>query len=276
VAQRTIAAERVRRAAGNVATVLLVVGMIAGGNELHSWLQNPRSAPAFARSFLPRARGAPAVAPQGPIPPVAGPAEGPAGYRFLQVDARTGEPIRFNPCGQVQYVVNPAGAPPGGLTAVNQAIARLSEATGIDFAAGGLTAESPGVQRASYQPDRYGDRWAPVLVGWLPLGKPAGPRHGLAGAGGPGPAVQDGDTWIYVTGDVTLNSDADIPASDLTGVLMHELGHVVGLDHSTMTDQVMFPGTGAGRATWGQGDLAGLHRVGRPAGCLPEVRPAAS
>jgi len=75
---------------------------------------------------------------------------------------------------------------------------------------------------------------------------------------------------------VTLNSDADIPASDLTGVLMHELGHVVGLDHSTMTDQVMFPGTGGGRTTWGQGDLAGLQRVGRPAGCLPEVRPAAS
>jgi len=269
VAQRTVAAERVRRAAGNVATVLLVVGMIAGGNELHSWLQNPRSAPAFARSFLPRARGALAVAPEGPTPPVAGPAQDPAGYKFLQVDARTGEPIRFNPCGQVQYVVNPAGAPPGGLTAVNQAIARLSEATGIDFVAGGLTSETPSVQRGNYQPDRYGDRWAPVLVGWLPLGKPAGPERGLAGVGGPGPAVQDGGTWVYVTGDVTLNSDADIPAPDLTGVLMHELGHVVGLDHSTRTDQIMFPGGDASRAAWGQGDLAGLEKVGRPAGCLP-------
>ncbi|HMC81397.1 MAG TPA: matrixin family metalloprotease [Acidimicrobiia bacterium] len=263
-----------RRSAGNVATVVVVVGMIAGAIELHAWLQNPQAAPALARSFLQHPHpAAVAVARGGPTPPVAGPAEDPAGYKFLQVDARTGQPVRFNPCGQVEYVVNPTGAPPGGLTAVNEAIARLSEATGIELVAGGLTSETPSVQRGNYQPYRYGDRWAPVLVGWLPLGRPAGPEHGLAGVGGPGPAVRDGGTWVYVTGDVTLNSDADVPASDLTGVLMHELGHVLGLDHSTGTDEIMFPGGGAGRAAWGQGDLAGLQKVGRPAGCLPEPKP---
>jgi len=255
---------------------MAVVGMVSVAGTVRSWLGSPRAASAFARSSLPHAQGALAMAPRGPAPPVAGPAEDPAGYKFLQVDAHTGQPIRFNPCTQVQYVVNPTGAPPGGLTAVNQAIARLSQATGIAFVAGGLTSETPSVQRGNYQPDRYGDRWAPVLVGWLPLGKPAGPERGLAGVGGPGPAVQDGGTWVYVTGDVTLNSDVDIPASDLTRVLMHELGHVVGLDHSTRTDQIMFPGGDAGRSAWGQGDLAGLQKVGRPAGCLLEVRPAAN
>jgi hypothetical protein len=52
-------------------------------------------------------------------------------------------------------------------------------------------------------------------------------------------------------------------------LLMHELGHAVGLGHAHDERDVMFPViTTASRAQWGPGDLAGLALVGKGAGCI--------
>ena len=44
-------------------------------------------------------------------------------------------------------------------------------------------------------------------------------------------------------------------------IIMHELGHVVGLDHVDDPDQLMFPRT-TGRLDWGAGDRRGLAAMG--------------
>ena len=51
----------------------------------------------------------------------------------------------------------------------SRAIAAVSAATGLQFVRDANTDEAPDRDRDAYQPDRYGDRWAPVLVAWAPV-----------------------------------------------------------------------------------------------------------
>jgi len=48
---------------------------------------------------------------------------------------------------------------------VQRAAATVPRATGLRLVYDGPTTEST-KDRDAYQPDRYGDRWAPVLVTW--------------------------------------------------------------------------------------------------------------
>ena len=88
-------------------------------------------------------------------------------HEFTFMATIGGAPVRWNPCEPIHYVVNLGAAPPGSLQDVQDAVLRLSGATGIAFTYDGLTDEIPTRYRDVYQPDRYGDRWAPVLVGWV-------------------------------------------------------------------------------------------------------------
>lgn len=47
-----------------------------------------------------------------------------------------------------------------------EAIAEVSAASVLQFVHDGATAEGPTDQRNLYQPERYGKRWAPVLITW--------------------------------------------------------------------------------------------------------------
>ena len=54
---------------------------------------------------------------------------------------------------------------------------------------------------------------------------------------------------------------------------MHELGHVIGLDHVTDQSQIMYPTVTTKLSVFGAGDLAGLQLLGRPAGCMTVPAP---
>lgn len=43
---------------------------------------------------------------------------------------------------------------------------RAAAGTGLVFIDDGLTDERWSKEREPYQPDRYGDRWAPILISW--------------------------------------------------------------------------------------------------------------
>ena len=51
-------------------------------------------------------------------------------------------------------------------------------------------------------------------------------------------------------------------------VLMHELGHVIGLDHVGSAKQLMHDTVTARAARFGAGDLNGFRKVGDTFGCL--------
>ena len=208
-------------------------------------------------------------------PPVVVAAGDPSSYSFLQANPN-GSPVRWDPCTPIHYVTNLTGAPAGAAADVAQAIDEVSVASGLTFVNDGATTETPAQNRPAEQADRYGHRWAPVLIAW---GSP-GPGSLLPGGGVLG---EGGATWassggpdVYVSGIVALDAGA---SSSLAGgfgagltrgdLLLHEIGHLVGLGHTADASQVMYPDLlSRPVASYGAGDLAGLARVGAGSGCL--------
>ena len=190
-----------------------------------------------------------------------------------------GQPTRFNPCAPVPFVVNPDGAPPGGVDDVHAAIARLSDALGVTFAFEGTTDERPSPGRVPTQ-SRYGDRWAPIVIGWVGVEEQPQLVGSTAGIGEAFFVSMDGQSWVSVTGQVFLDRDevTSWPAGFGNGqthgeLVLHELGHVVGLNHVDDEDQRMNPYMTPGLGELGRGDRAGLWRLGASQGCLEVPAP---
>jgi hypothetical protein len=198
-------------------------------------------------------------------------------YAFLSRRGN-GDPVRWNPCEPVHYVVNASLAPPGSIEDVHEAVRRISEATGIAFVYEGVSDERPSAARGAYLPSRYGERWAPVLIGWvdpdgsdIPFHAPDGIASAVAS-----PLYPDGAWDLYVSGWVAMNAeDPNPPGFDAPWqqgpVLLHELGHVMGLGHVDASGEIM-QRAGGGATDLGPGDLEGLRRLGSSQGCLPVPR----
>lgn len=88
-------------------------------------------------------------------------------WRPLHTQADGSTPVAWDPCRPIHYVTRPDAAPAGAQELLTQAIARVSAATGLCFIDDGITTEGPSDQREAFQPERYGDRWAPVLVTYV-------------------------------------------------------------------------------------------------------------
>jgi hypothetical protein len=202
----------------------------------------------------------------------------PDDYAFLQVDRSSGDPIRYDPCSPIRYVVNRSAAPEGAVADLERSIALFEEAMDADFAFEGFTDEAATPDRRIYQPDRYPrDEWAPILFSWVPPERLLQPNEQAVGAAGSAYVRNDRGNLVYVTGTVTFNSEARLlPGFELGDswgdVTLHELGHIVGLAHVNDSTQVMYPDVTGGEARLGAGDLAGLERLGRAGGCV-EVPP---
>ncbi len=193
-------------------------------------------------------------------------------FSFSHAD---GSPVAFDPCRALHYVVRPNNSPAGGPALVASVLADVTGATGLRLVDDGSTTEAPVEDRSSFQPAVYGDRWAPVLIAWsttaettmLPpnvLGR-AGPT--MYGARGHGSDV--GRDARYVSGVAVFNGpaiDRQLRSGEeakARAVLLHELGHLVGLGHVTDPYQVMFDTNAFPLARYRAGDLRGLERLGR-------------
>ncbi|WP_448610788.1 peptidase [Geodermatophilus sp. URMC 60] len=226
----------------------------------------PRDRPTPAVEASPSPRGVPQPAPAG---------GGPHEFSLLQADGVT--PVAYDPCRVVHYVIRPDGSPAGGEEMVHAAVARLGRVTGLVFVYDGPTDEVPTPDRAAFQPARYGDRWAPVLVSWQTEAEAPELAGDTVGEAGSLAVSLDEGTRVYVTGTVTLDAGQfpeilELPdgAATASGIVLHELAHLVGLDHVDDASQLLHPETVPGVTDYAAGDLTGLSRLGQGS-CVPEL-----
>lgn len=163
------------------------------------------------------------------------------------------DPVRWNPCRTITWAPV-APLPDGEKPRLESAFAKVSRATGIAFA------EAPPGQPADlsvnltmvpgYRVDGEG------IMEYIP---PYGNIKGRA-----------------IAGRIEGQIGTETPGELREALYLHEIGHVVGLAHSSDPSQVMYevvdPEDGLG---FGAGDLTGLRRLGTEAGCLnppPEVQ----
>jgi hypothetical protein len=275
--------------------VLAVSALIGAGLGWERWSPgrslalDPGGGDVFGRRTSASTDRPPPPASPSPTPLATAPAPPPGtgGYEFIAIRPDVDAPVTYDPCRPIRYVINDADAPPDGDRMVAEALARVSDATGLVFQPVGPTDEAPSIDRESYQPGRYGEVWAPVVIGWTtPEAEPALAGE-VAGQGGSAwleidNVLVDGQrvsrTAAFISGVIALDGPqiAQIAGQGPQGyaaaraVVMHEAGHLVGLQHVNDPSQLMNPSNSAGVTDFAVGDLRGLAQLGQGP-CIPEL-----
>jgi len=200
--------------------------------------------------------------------------------------------VRWNPCQTITYAVNVrmAGASESvrgaALKDVQRAFRRAAHRTGLTFSYSGRTTELPrnlGEQSWSDRQQaaeivvawvdqssrkfhsnllsRVGSDYASGVGGWMLRGWQDAKGRWQAAVGRGFVVINAGDNRSYEPGfggGVTRGA-----------LLLHELGHALGLDHVGSTSELMYP-TMLSRenSNYKAGDELGLARVGERLGCI--------
>jgi hypothetical protein len=180
-------------------------------------------------------------------------------YAFEQTQPGSRDPVTYNPCKPIRYVVNASAGPSDALAFISAAVAVISTASGLSFEDDGVTDDTNFEHRSA------GD---PVLIGFVAPGEIEGmtveSRH--IGLGGSTAYDVGFGHRAYRTGMVALRSDwfgdKHISEAEKQAVVMHELGHVVGLDHVKDVHELM-AAENTGVTALGPGDREGLALLGR-------------
>jgi hypothetical protein len=205
--------------------------------------------------------------------PLGDPADVPPGgtYAFLaHQPGRPDDPVAWDPCKEIHYEINPDGAPDDADDTedfVAEAVHVVSHWTGLHFVYDGRTDRRPEWDR-QFLPALGAQE--PVLIAWATEDEVHQLEDDVAGVGGAVPAPVQPEGWLrYITGEVTLDSDAYAHIDGVFGdggegraILLHELGHLVGLDHVDSPKELMY-GDNVGMPDFGTGDLNGLVRLGK-------------
>jgi hypothetical protein len=178
-------------------------------------------------------------------------------FRELQPGTRY-TPVTWDPCRRITYVVNPTGGPPNGVALVQGAVQEVGELTGLQFGFVGISGDRP-----PGPDDPPPARSYDVLVSWATAAEVPDLKGRTAGIGGARTVGPASGPLRYVDGVVTLDADAfgRTEPRFQRAIILHELGHVVGLDHVPDRTQLMYPDE-IGQTDFGAGDRVGLARLG--------------
>lgn len=195
-------------------------------------------------------------------------------YGFLALQPGSSVGVTYDPCRPISVVVNARTAPPEGERLVLQALQEIEAAAGFEFRLEGATNEAPSLSRPAFQPQRYGDRWAPVLVAWSDPAETPRLADQVAGLGGSSSLPVSEKEHVYVSGEVTLDGPQlrEILAGNdgfaqAKAVVLHEFGHLLGLAHVEDASELMNSRNEGRLASFAAGDLNGLAALRGAARC---------
>lgn len=202
------------------------------------------------------------------------------GYQLMKARLASGKRVvaRWNPCQrQISYRINVSRLAKAKREAMRrqivQGFARLAAADGMTYRYAGTT---------TFVPMRNNARSAPAEIVVAAVERTAtdlAMTENSLGFGGvmwstwSGP---QGEGAAVVRGYVILSPSgmARVAAGFGRGmtqgnVILHELGHATGLNHTAARNQLMYPTlTTSAPNGYAAGDRAGLKRLGAPAGCI--------
>jgi hypothetical protein len=184
-------------------------------------------------------------------------------FAFQMTQVASDNPVTYDPCDPIEYVVNDALAPQGSRKLLTSAIDEISAATGLVFRDAGRTDLLPS------DPSALPSRRAPVLVAWTTPGVVGDLAGRVAGVGGSVATRDDhAGARLYVTGVVALDAPQlgetmlrTNGPQQVRAVILHELGHLVGLSHVDDPNELMHHDN-VGRLDLGPGDRRGLAALG--------------
>jgi hypothetical protein len=200
------------------------------------------------------------------VPPE--PPEGSGNWAFLAKNP-DGTPVGYDPCRTIRYVVHVGNGPLNAADVAHEAVRTLSNATGLAFDFVGLVDDVPQSDTSFGEDD-------PVWIGWAGEGDTDLYRtvgHDVVGVGGSSFVQISGGPRQYVSGYAIVKPSSGLlpgfgPGRSEGNVLLHELGHLVGLDHVSNPEENMYPGVGPQSPNgYGKGDLQGLWQLGASRGC---------
>lgn len=188
-------------------------------------------------------------------------------YAFL-FDKPDEPPIRYDPCRTVAWVVSPQGMPSGAMPILHDAVNQVAAATGLVFEYQGTTDERADFDRDLIQP-RYGEGFAPVIIGWSTAPQNPDLAGSVTGVGGSSAVTGAYGDQRYLRAGVIVLDAEDIstlmarPVGEriAQAIVMHEWAHVVGLAHVADPSELMNY-SNSSLTTWGPGDLQGLAIAG--------------
>jgi hypothetical protein len=184
-------------------------------------------------------------------------------YQFLAMNQS--QPVAYSSCRVIQVAVYPAGGPPDAEKLVREAVARVRGVTGLDIVVVGSFGGHAPNWNFEAAPIGPAD---PVSISWQDHDAIAELSDEVIGLGGSPVVTAPSGTRYRVAGTIALSRDyyrlltERSDHAEALAVLLHEFGHVLGLDHVDSPRELMYDENND-QEDYGPGDLQGLRLLGK-------------